>query len=179
MKTLLVSILLFYVVIPCVNGMEVSPMKSNEEKGFVFSFKTPKIQVVPIKSDGGIVFSIKSEKKITGLGKVVVWLADSRETLWAINLNYFKGNKIEYGVLPKDSGSAGKGQVEQIFPVGETAKSVPQGELIYVYVRYNYDSFLGPAGAAYCFGFYSKSDGNIIYLGEQKYNPKVSRPDIY
>lgn len=123
-------------------------------------------------------FSIKYSGKVEGLSEMTVWVADTRETLWIVNLNYFRGEEITYGKTPGGFTSESKGFAKQVFPKGIPAKKIPHEKQILVYVSYHYNSVFGPSTTSKFFGFQlSKDRKNVIHFREENY-PTGKGPDV-
>jgi hypothetical protein len=101
---------------------------------------------------------------INGLLGLRIWRADTRETLWDVNLNYYPGPKLAYGEVPADfeTFNGAQNSARQNFPPDDQKPmTLPINSQLFVEVDCQYDHFI--SAACRCFYFLISTDehGNL------------------
>ena len=122
------------------------------------------LRFFPNKSSDGVIFQL-GYNNVNGLLGMVVWVEETRKPLWVLDLNYFDGSSIKYGVVPLDQKKA----VKQVYPHEGGARPLPIGRTIMIKFEYQYDSLFGPSATSACYGFKLNADGEIVDFSERRY----------
>lgn len=136
-----------------------------------------KISTKPVKTKTGIDFNISS-KNINGLLGIVIWEEVTRKTLWEVKLNYYNGQTITYGLVPKFNklGNSAK----QTWPLNNKhPENIPKNKNIYVCIAYQYDEKSSPSSKRECFSFKINNQKNIIDITKRKHPSLHQQPDLY
>ncbi len=116
---------------------------------------TPKVSATVVKHQDTVAFHI-DQKGGSGLVGLKIWDADLREMLWVLDLDYFKGDSVSYGVIPQSlrthNGTPAK--ATQIFPPnGVTPKSLPKQNRLFLELICQYDSEAAASVKSFWFTF--------------------------
>ncbi len=140
----------------------------------------PQVEIIPIKDGNDIEFQFK-HKNINGLIHLTLWEKDTRKTLWDINLRYYSGDILKYGEVPKNfiKFNERKDSALQYFPKdNEPPIKIPIEKTIYVYLQFQYDTFISSnAGSKFC-AFIIRNNGELQILNIT-YPPSDEWPDIF
>lgn len=124
---------------------------------------TPKASVVAHQQGTDIDFNIQT-KGIRGLGEVWLWIEDTKQVLWRVNLNYYQGPQLKYGELPikfkQPNGAINS--AEQIVPANdEKPNQLPPGKTFFLAVTGQYDTPMAASEKTFYFSFSTDSGGRM------------------
>jgi hypothetical protein len=84
-------------------------------------------------------------QRLNGLLGIRIWRADTKDLLWAANLNYYKEPRLIYGEIPRDFATfnGGKNSAQQAFPSdSKPALAFPSDTRLLVAIDLQYDTFM-------------------------------------
>jgi len=117
----------------------------------------PKVTLNIKKSDNNIIFSLASKRVDGFLNLKVISKAENKQ-LWDVNLNYFPGGNIQYGVAPNDFVifNGQKQTAHQVFPPNLKPDSLQNSSEIDVILTYQYNQ-TDPLTGKKCYKFNLKN----------------------
>ena len=106
-----------------------------------------------------------------GLSSFRIWRTDTKEELWYVNLNYFRGEHLTYGEVPKSfrtfNGNLNNARQEYP-PDARKPAPLPPTATFMVELNCTYDAMFGPAGQSAFFLFATDATGGVS---------RVTRPE--
>ena len=106
-----------------------------------------------------------STAHVNGLLELRVWQADTKDLLWDVDLHYYPGPRITYGIVPRDfkTFSGSTSSAKQKFPaLRETPRSFIPGTQYRAAVLCQYDSMMSACVREFYFAFATDADGRIL-----------------
>ena len=124
----------------------------------------PSVSLGAHSSDSQTVLDVSTEG-INGLLGLNMWQADTREMLWRVNLDYFRGPQLVYGHVPAGfmTINGGKNSAEQIFPAkGLRPPPLPPRRKIFVAIEAQYDEFMSASARTFYFELNTDANGRVL-----------------
>ncbi len=134
-----------------------------------------------LSGDKGIEFKFKHEN-VNGLLQLIVWEEGAKDILWDVNLNYYTGDTLKYGEIPIQfiTFNGVKNSAKQNYPINNIAPiAVPVGSIIYVYISYQYDTFISPASSSHVYSLQVGENGIIVNKGIVPFPKSGERPKVF
>lgn len=106
-----------------------------------------------------------STEGVNGLLGLSIWQADTRELLWKVNLDYFRGKQLVYGEVPAGftTINGGENSAEQTFPAkGLSPPPLPSKRKIYVAIEAQYDEFMAASVRVFYFELSTDANGQVL-----------------
>lgn len=116
---------------------------------------------------------------MNGLTRLRLWRTDTKEVLWEVSLNYYRGSHLRYGDIPKGfrSFNGNLRDAKQIYPVGKQRPlALPRSTAFMVELDYQYDDFLAPSTGDAYFSFATDGKGAISKVTRLEQFPVDSLP---
>jgi len=120
-----------------------------------------------------------STAHVNGLLGLRVWQADTKDLLWDVDLHYYRGPRITYGVLPSDFKTfAGlTGSAKQKFPAdSERPRSFAPSTQYRAAVLCQYDSMMSASVREFYFAFATDADGRVLSVSPVESIPPEDFP---
>jgi hypothetical protein len=106
---------------------------------------------------------------VNGLLGMMVWEKDASSMLWSINLGYYRGDVLEYGVVPlkyKSFNGVDQSAKQNIPSDSLSPQTIPVGKEIMVRIHFQYDYLISACSSQQYYSFRINPDGSVINLGE-------------
>jgi len=114
-------------------------------------------------ADGRLVIDVKADWRVNALYSVRLWLEGDEDYLWVVRENKVPVRHLSYGTVPPGA--------TQMYPApGLHPRPVPNRSVLYVGVKYQYDSAIPPAclyGTS-AVKFQITDDGEVGRLGRAR-----------
>ncbi len=137
----------------------------------------PKLSLRATQRDTGIEFEFYP-RGINGLLGLRVWQADTKELLWDVNLNYYRGARWRYGDVPRDfeTFKGARNSASQNCPdKNKKPRPLPADRRLFASVDCQYDSFMAASSRTFLFSIKTGADGSVAEVSPVEY----LRPDDF
>lgn len=121
----------------------------------------PTLDVAVRKADGNVAFELSTDD-INGLLQLQLWDAQDSELLWSVDLEYYAGAELTYGVVPVDfvtrNGSKRSAR-QEVPPPGVPPTSLRPGRSYVLGLTCQYDHLTAPSMREFFFRFDLDAEG--------------------
>lgn len=140
----------------------------------------PVMELRAAEQSGNQIFEF-SKSNLNGLLDIRIWRVEDKSVLWDVNLNYYDGERLAYGEIPKGftTFNGNKNDAKQRFPLrGAAPDPLPAGAKLRMQVTVQYDTFMTAAATAFFYDIKTDSTGKIVILRPASTIQPADMPEV-